>query len=58
MNMGATPPEIDLGNFVSGVTNGVSDGVSENMTAVGVLAGSLMAIGVVWGLVRRAARSK
>jgi hypothetical protein len=53
-----TAPAIDPGDIVSGVTDGVTAGVGSNLTEVGVLAGTLMAIGVVWGLVRRAARTK
>ena len=51
-------PAIDAGDIVTGVKDGVTAGVADNLTAVGLLAGTLMAISVVWGLARKAAKTK
>lgn len=46
-------PAIDPGDLVTGLTSSVTSGVSDNLTAIGTIAGALVAVGVVWRFAKK-----
>jgi hypothetical protein len=49
--MGAPP--IDATDMVTGAIDSVETGVGDNLPAIGALAGTLLAVGVVWRFAKR-----
>lgn len=46
-------PTIDPSTGVDGALGAITGGVNDNLGPIAVVAGGLMAVGVVWKLVRR-----